>query len=88
VTKSPDNGHLTSDFSLSLRIDGSNQFKKSDVELFYGEKMSDARPVRCQKCGKPLGYVTVLAKGLTSFQQPIQNVKIVAICMECFQKKK
>jgi hypothetical protein len=70
-----------------LRIDGSNQLKKSDGELFYGEKMSDARPVRCQKCGKPLGYVTVLAKGLTSFQQPIQNVKIVAICMECFQKK-
>ncbi len=26
-------------------------------------KMSDAKPVRCQKCGKPLGYVTVLAKG-------------------------
>jgi hypothetical protein len=56
--------------------------------LFYGEKMNDARPVRCQKCGKPLGYVTVLAKGLISFQQPIQNVKIVAICMECFHKKK
>ena len=56
--------------------------------MFYGEKMSDARPVRCQKCGKPLGYVTILAKGLTSFQQPIQKVKIVAICMECFEKKK
>jgi hypothetical protein len=54
--------------------------------LFYGDEMS-AKPVRCQKCGKPLGYVTVLAKGLASFQQPIQNVKIVAICMECFQKK-
>jgi hypothetical protein len=77
-----------SDFSLSPRINGSNQLKKSDKELLYGEKMSDARPARCQKCGKPLGYVTVLAKGLTSFQQPIQNVKIVAICMECFQKKK
>jgi uncharacterized ferredoxin-like protein len=71
-----------------LRRAGSNQLKKSDGELFYGEKMSDARPVRCQKCGKPLGYVTVLAKGLTSFQQPIQKVKIVAICMECFEKKK
>jgi hypothetical protein len=49
--------------------------------------MNNTKPVRCQKCGKPLGYVTVLAKGLTSFQQPIQNLKIVAICMECFQKK-
>jgi hypothetical protein len=66
----------------------SNQLKKSDRELLYGEKMSDARPVRCQKCGKPLGYVTVLAKGLTSLQQPLQNVKLIAICMECVQKKK
>jgi hypothetical protein len=49
--------------------------------------MIDAKPVRCQKCGNPLGYVTVLAKGLR-FQQPLQNVKIVAICMDCFQKKK
>jgi hypothetical protein len=54
----------------------------------YGEKISGAEPVRCQKCGKPIGYVTVLARGLASFQQPIQNVKIVAICMECAQKKK
>jgi hypothetical protein len=50
--------------------------------------MNDAKPVRCQKCGKPLGYVTVSAKGLTSLQQPIQNARIVAICMECSQKKK
>jgi DNA-directed RNA polymerase subunit N (RpoN/RPB10) len=54
----------------------------------YGEKISDAEPVRCQKCGKPIGYVTLLARGLTSFQQPIQNVKIIAICMDCSQKKK
>jgi ribosomal protein S14 len=49
--------------------------------------MSDAKPVRCQKCGKPVGYVTVLGRGLTSLQQPIQHVKIVAICMECARKK-
>jgi hypothetical protein len=54
----------------------------------YGEKISDAELLRCQKCGKPIGYVTVLARGLTSFQQPIQNVKIIAICMDCSQKKK
>jgi len=83
--------HANSEYEISLFLQTilwSNQLKKSDVELFYGEKMSDARPVRCQKCGKPLGYVTVLAKGLTPFQQPIQEVKIVAICIECFQKKK
>ena len=54
----------------------------------YGEKIGVSEPLRCQKCGNPIGYVTVLAKGLTSFQQPIQNVKIIGICMECAQKKK
>ena len=50
--------------------------------------MSESKPVRCQKCGKPVGYVTVLAKGLLGLQQSLQNVKVVAICMECVQKKK
>lgn len=50
--------------------------------------MSDSKPVRCQKCGKPVGYVTVLAKGLLGLQQSLQNVKVVAVCMECVQKKK
>ena len=50
--------------------------------------MTEAKPVRCQKCGKPVGYITVLAKGLLGLQQPIRNVKVVAICMECFQKRK
>jgi hypothetical protein len=52
------------------------------------EKMSTPGLVRCQKCGKPLGYVTVLAKGLTPLMQPLQNVKVVAVCMDCSQKKK
>lgn len=50
--------------------------------------MSDAQPVRCQKCGKPIGYVTVLAKGLLGLQQRLEGIKIVAICMDCAQKKK
>jgi len=49
--------------------------------------MNDAKPVRCQKCGKPLGYVTVLAKGVTSLPQPLRGVKLIAICLDCFQKK-
>ena len=48
--------------------------------------MSSAQPVRCQKCGKPVGYVTVLAKGMLGLQQPLQNVKVVAICMDCRRK--
>ena len=45
------------------------------------------QPVRCQKCGKPVGYITVLSKGLMGMQQKFENLKIVAICMECYQKK-
>jgi len=49
--------------------------------------MSEAKPLRCQKCGKPIGYVTVLTKGLLWMQQPATNVKIVGICMDCASKK-
>jgi len=48
--------------------------------------VSDSQPVRCQKCGKPVGYITVLAKGLTGIQQRLENVKVVAICLDCRQK--
>ena len=50
--------------------------------------MARDKPVRCQKCGKPVGYVTVLAKGLLGMQQPLENVKVVAVCMDCAQQKK
>jgi RNA polymerase-binding transcription factor DksA len=49
--------------------------------------MNGDKPVRCQKCGKPIGFVTVLAKGLLGVQQRLENVKVVAICMDCYQKK-
>jgi hypothetical protein len=49
-------------------------------------QMADSKPVRCQKCRRPVGYITVLAEGLTGLQQLVHNVKIVAVCMECFQK--
>jgi RNase P subunit RPR2 len=59
------------------------------VENNLGDrKMRESKPIACQKCGKPLGYVTVLAKGLTSLQQPLRDVKLVAICLECAQKRK
>jgi hypothetical protein len=45
--------------------------------------MSDSKPVRCQKCSKSIGYVTVLAKGLLNFQQPVKDVRLVAVYMEC-----
>ncbi len=49
--------------------------------------MNDSQPVRCQKCGKPIGYITLLAKGLMGLQQPIHNCKIIAICMNCSKKQ-
>ena len=49
--------------------------------------MSDAKPVKCQKCGNPIGYVTVVARGISPFQQPVPNVKIVALCMDVLGKK-
>ena len=49
--------------------------------------MSDAQPVRCQKCGKPVGYISVVSKGLMGMPQRLDNVKIVAICMDCYGKK-
>ena len=48
--------------------------------------MRESQPVRCQKCGKPVGYITLLIKGLMGMQQPIHSIKIIAICMECSQK--
>lgn len=49
--------------------------------------MTNAQPVRCQKCGKPVGYISVLAKGLMGMQQRLENVKVVAICMDCYKKQ-
>ncbi|HVP26856.1 MAG TPA: hypothetical protein VMT26_04230 [Candidatus Bathyarchaeia archaeon] len=43
--------------------------------------MSNTKLLRCQKCGKTLGYVTVFAKGLTALPQQLQDVKLVAVCI-------
>jgi len=45
--------------------------------------MSKSEPVKCQKCGKPVGYITVLAKSLLGIQQSVENVKVVAVGMNC-----
>jgi hypothetical protein len=59
---------------------------KEGIAKPYGDKIGVSEPVRCQKCGKPVGYITILSKGLLGMQQPIKNVKIVAVCMDCAQK--
>ena len=65
-----------------------NWLKRTHRSNLYWWGMNNTGPLRCQKCGKPLGYVTVLAKGLTSLPQPLQDVKLFAVCMECFEKRK
>jgi ribosomal protein S14 len=45
--------------------------------------MSDAKPLRCQKCGKPLGYVTVAPKSFLATKPSVENIKLVATCPEC-----
>ena len=35
--------------------------------------MTNSNPVRCKKCGKPIGYITILGKGLLGLQQPVKN---------------
>jgi hypothetical protein len=53
---------------------------------YFGEMLNDAKLVRCRKCGKPLGYVTVVGKALR-FWLPFQNVKLIGTCIDCFQKE-
>ena len=45
--------------------------------------MSESEPLRCQKCGKPVGYVTVTAKSFLVAKPAVDNVKLVATCMDC-----
>jgi hypothetical protein len=50
--------------------------------------VSEAKPVKCQKCGKPIAYITVVPSGFLQTQKPIEGVKIVAICVNCRGQKK
>jgi hypothetical protein len=47
----------------------------------------DSQPVRCQKCGKPIGYVTVTTKNVLGNDVPLPNAKITAVCVNCKRPK-
>jgi hypothetical protein len=55
-----------------------NHYRVSEVVC-----MSESGPLRCQKCGKAIGYVTVTAKSFIAAKPTVDNVKLVAICMDC-----
>lgn len=61
--------------------------KNVDRECFCGEEMRNTEPLRCQKCGKPLGYVTVLAKGLTGLPLSVQDVKLILFVWNVFRSR-
>ena len=45
--------------------------------------MSKSEPLKCQKCGKPLGYVSVTAKSVLAAKPQVDNVKLAATCIDC-----
>ncbi|MCW4028500.1 MAG: hypothetical protein NWE92_02485 [Candidatus Bathyarchaeota archaeon] len=45
--------------------------------------MSEPKQLKCQKCGKPIGYVAVTPKSLFVAKPSLDNVQLVCTCMEC-----
>jgi hypothetical protein len=49
--------------------------------------MTEPKPLRCKKCGRPIGYITLTTKSLLGTPQPAPNLKIDAVCMNCRSPK-
>jgi hypothetical protein len=45
--------------------------------------MSESKPLKCQKCGKLIGYITVSAESLLVTKPDVDNVKLTATCIDC-----
>ena len=45
--------------------------------------MSENKPLRCQKCGKPIGYITLSAKSVLEAKPALDNVHVAGTCMDC-----
>ncbi|HLN89983.1 MAG TPA: hypothetical protein VK253_07950 [Candidatus Binatia bacterium] len=44
--------------------------------------MSNTEPYGCQKCGKPIGYVSVTAKSFLVAKPSVNDVKLVATSID------
>jgi hypothetical protein len=42
--------------------------------------MSEAKPLKCQKCGNPLSYVNVMSKSFLVARSSVDNLKLFATC--------
>jgi len=49
--------------------------------------MSECKPLKCRKCGKPLGYVSIAAKSIFEPHPKIENVQLVGTCLDCRKTK-
>jgi hypothetical protein len=45
--------------------------------------MSEHRLLRCGKCGKPIGYVTISAKSFLESRPDLDNVQVSGTCLDC-----
>ena len=48
--------------------------------------MSEDKSLKCQKCGKPIGYVTVTTKNFIAAKPSVDNVKLVTTLMDYSSK--
>jgi hypothetical protein len=45
------------------RVKYGNYMFRESITKPYGDKIGGAEPVRYQKCGNSIGYITILSKG-------------------------
>lgn len=48
--------------------------------------MNDSKQLKCQKCGKPVGFVTVSAKSFLISSPSLDNIELSATCPDCSAK--
>jgi hypothetical protein len=45
--------------------------------------MSERKLLKCEKCGKPIAYVSISAKSMLDSKPDLDNVAVSGTCMEC-----
>ncbi len=45
--------------------------------------MSERKLLKCEKCGKPMGYITVRPRSLLESRPDFDNVQVTGSCLEC-----
>ncbi|HEX7481865.1 MAG TPA: hypothetical protein VF350_00160 [Candidatus Bathyarchaeia archaeon] len=45
--------------------------------------MSESKPLRCHKCGKPIGYAKVTTQSFLAAKSSLDNAKLIVTCIDC-----